>query len=342
VAGATSVALRPLGDESGMALLITLLMVSVLVAITVQYHKKAWHNFADSNTFKETVRLQTAAGSGVNIALALLVEETNQNDSFLDDWAEIDFSSITESLPRAEVRVQVNDLSGRLPINSLVVHPGSGNQGQRRRIAEEWQKVLFRLLQNGNFAIEDDIQAQAVVDALIDWLDSDEEETAQGAESSYYQSLPQPYRSRNGPIESLEELLLVKGVTPALFYGEGDRPGLAGLLNPYDSDGKINLNTADPLLLQSLNQEMDGDLVEALDTFRREPDHQERLAVVEWYRTVPGWPATVEFNQRILTTLSGYFQVVGTARFNDLTARVSVDVVRKENGEMEFLRRKVE
>jgi DNA uptake protein ComE-like DNA-binding protein len=38
-------------------------------------------------------------------------------------------------------------------------------------------------------------------------------------ESSYYSSLPNPYQAKNGPLNSLDELLLVKGVTPYLLYG---------------------------------------------------------------------------------------------------------------------------
>jgi type II secretory pathway component PulK len=58
-----------------------------------------------------------------------------------------------------------------------------------------------------------------VADAIIDWRDADENPGTAGAESDYYQSLQPPYRCKNGPFESVEELLLVKGVTPDLLYG---------------------------------------------------------------------------------------------------------------------------
>ena len=58
-----------------------------------------------------------------------------------------------------------------------------------------------------------------IADAIIDWRDTDEQPGTAGAESEYYQSLQPPYRCKNGPFESAEELLLVKGVTPELLYG---------------------------------------------------------------------------------------------------------------------------
>ena len=58
-----------------------------------------------------------------------------------------------------------------------------------------------------------------VADAIIDWRDTDEQAGAGGAETEYYQSLQPPYRCKNGPFETAEELLLVKGITPELLYG---------------------------------------------------------------------------------------------------------------------------
>ena len=42
---------------------------------------------------------------------------------------------------------------------------------------------------------------------------------AQGAEDDYYMSLPEPYHCKNAHFDSVDELLLVKGVTPQLLYG---------------------------------------------------------------------------------------------------------------------------
>ncbi|REK11448.1 MAG: hypothetical protein DWQ37_14290 [Planctomycetota bacterium] len=58
-----------------------------------------------------------------------------------------------------------------------------------------------------------------VADAILDWIDPDSQPRAQGAESEYYAGLDRPYAVRNGLPESLEELLLVKGVTHELLFG---------------------------------------------------------------------------------------------------------------------------
>jgi type II secretory pathway component PulK len=58
-----------------------------------------------------------------------------------------------------------------------------------------------------------------VADSIIDWRDVDSSTSAQGAEDDYYMSLPEAYHCKNGNFESVDELLLVKGITSDLLYG---------------------------------------------------------------------------------------------------------------------------
>jgi type II secretory pathway component PulK len=58
-----------------------------------------------------------------------------------------------------------------------------------------------------------------VAEAILDWRDEDSEPRQEGAENEYYLTLPQPYYCKNAAYETVEELLLVRGVTPELLYG---------------------------------------------------------------------------------------------------------------------------
>lgn len=106
-----------------------------------------------------------------------------------------------------------------------------------------------------------------ITGALADWIDRDDfAQAVNGAESDYYLSLDPPYRAKNGPIDDVRELLLVRGVTPSIFWGAGYRPtdfgmgspstnsrrgrvssapasGLAGVFGALSS-GRVNVNTA--------------------------------------------------------------------------------------------------
>jgi uncharacterized membrane protein YgcG len=58
-----------------------------------------------------------------------------------------------------------------------------------------------------------------LADAILDWIDEDDEPREFGCEIEYYSSLPAPYAPRNGPLITVEELLLVRGITPELLFG---------------------------------------------------------------------------------------------------------------------------
>ncbi|HWP40862.1 MAG TPA: helix-hairpin-helix domain-containing protein, partial [Tepidisphaeraceae bacterium] len=74
-----------------------------------------------------------------------------------------------------------------------------------------------------------------VAAAIVDWRDENGNVTSAGAESEYYLSLPQPYVAKNENFETVEELLLVRGVTMELLYGDGSAPPLGGRSSLFGS-----------------------------------------------------------------------------------------------------------
>jgi len=127
--------------------------------------------------------------------------------------------------------------------------------------------------------------------AIIDWRDEDDEPLTEGAESRYYLSLDPPYSPRNAPMESIWELLLVRGVDRELFAG-----GRSGrLVDPFapewtyrpqglrdfltvQGQGRINLNTAGPDVILAAVPGFDEMMVDNLIAFRSGPDGVERTA----------------------------------------------------------------
>lgn len=82
-----------------------------------------------------------------------------------------------------------------------------------------------------------------VADAILDWLDEDDDPREFGCEVEYYSQLPTPYQPANGPLQSVEQLLLVRGVTPQLLFGlDQNRNGI------LDQGEMLNTNgTANPM-----------------------------------------------------------------------------------------------
>jgi type II secretory pathway pseudopilin PulG len=102
---------------------------------------------------------------------------------------------------------------------------------------------------------------EIIADSLLDWIDNSSYEPREyGAKDDYYTSLDPPYYTRNGIPDSLDELLLVRGVTPKLLYGiDWNRNGIIDLgepseytLDEYDvTDGSLNLGLISYLTLDS-------------------------------------------------------------------------------------------
>ncbi len=133
-----------------------------------------------------------------------------------------------------------------------------------------------------------------VADSIQDWIDGDDATRPAGAESDYYQGLVPPYYAKNAPIDDIEELQLIKGVTPQMFKGgsgtnadsvfqhhqlglghaPGQEPdyvfGLRDVLTPYSS-GKINVNTADANVLMCIPG-VDANAAQNIITFRTTPN----------------------------------------------------------------------
>lgn len=96
-------------------------------------------------------------------------------------------------------------------------------------------------------------EADIITDSIEDWRDPDDFRRPHGAESEYYQTLPDPYSAKNGPLDVPEELLLVRGVTPEFYYGRrglnaaGERVEYYGLqkhFTTFSAINRINVNSA--------------------------------------------------------------------------------------------------
>jgi type II secretory pathway component PulK len=124
--------------------------------------------------------------------------------------------SDTAGLTSAPVRYGLTDEAAKINPNALLALDSSG-----------------RVLHDALMKLPD--MTDEIAWSIVDWIDPDEEENSGGAESQYYSSLTPAYQAKNAPLETVEELLLVQGMTPALLFGN-DR-NRNGKLDPDEDDG---------------------------------------------------------------------------------------------------------
>jgi general secretion pathway protein K len=330
-------------NEKGMALLITIMVVTLLIVVTVQFGRNMRRERVSSANLKDNGLLEAMADSGVNVAMEILARDgkTNGFDSFYDAWNLVSGRDISSLFEQGTLQLRILDLSGRLQVNSLV-SAGKGEQGADAATAQKMRETLKRLLLSGNFGDIEEQQAAEIVDSLTDWIDRDDRESTFGAEAAYYRSLEHPYGCKNKPVEFIEELLLVKGISREILYGTKDHKGLASYLTVQGNDGRININTAAPLLLQAMDSRMTEESAQAMAGFRGEEKNEQRLASINWYKEIPGWPARMVFDEKTITVKSGYFRIVAVCEIHSLKKEIVVDVHREQNNRIIPLSRKAE
>ena len=159
----------------------------------------------------------------------------------------------------------------------------------------------------------DKSERDTINDSLQDWRDANDEHRLNGAESEdYYLKLPLPYRAKNGNLDSITELLQIKGVTPAIYNGVAGKPGLAAYVT-VKSPGQVNLNTASCVVLHALGGAGDAEC-SAIEQARREGP----------YTSVPG-----QFGGRGLSLTTRTFRIEADGLIDgQVRARVTAIVQR--------------
>ena len=332
----------PLGNNLGVALLITILVVSIMVVITVEFARTMRQNYISTVTSSDGLQLRLIASSGVEIAHNILSgkEEGSEVDTLQDSWALLEPEDFTGLFSRGSLALDITDLSGRFPINYIIIRKESQENDNGPNVVE-LRAVLNNLLLSGYFAVDDEEHARTIIDSLADWIDDDDKESEYGAENSYYESLEPPYSASNSPLTSIGELLQVRGVTEDLLYGTKDKDALADYISVFSNDGKVNINTLPLRLLQAIEPDLSDEVVELFDEYRRNEDYKDALSNAGWYKDVSGWPGDLTMPATMLTTRSHMFRVDAKASFNDQQRNMTA-IVERNGAELETIRKRLD
>ena len=287
---------RRVPARRGFVILAVLIVVVVLSLAAYRFTDLMTAEFRAAARSQDAAQARAAARSGVHYATAMLADPAILNGELGGNpYADGAFTPQTVrsgDVPRLEARFAlvavvpdgnggfeqrfgcVVDETARLNINSLIQLDSSG------------QLLYDALMLLPNMTSE-------LADAIVDWVDPDDDPREGGAESDHYLGLGQPYRAKNGPLNSLDELLLVRGMSAQILYGTDrnrngvadddtgggafDR-GLADFLTVYgreinlDSQGQLrtNLNESDDLpgLYDKLTARLPQDVADFIFAYR--------------------------------------------------------------------------
>ncbi|MBM3833489.1 MAG: hypothetical protein FJ403_09475 [Verrucomicrobia bacterium] len=305
----------------GFALVVVMIVIFVLgiLAGGFAYSMRVETKLARNTSFEGD--LEWLGRSGVEFARYILVQHLNvineQWDSLNQKWAggPMGTNEVLEaiSLENNELgagvfSVKIIDLERKFNINLI-------------------NDVNVHVLKHALGLVGiDPSDSSPITDSFLDWIDPNDDAHLSGTESRDYLGNPNPgyspYLAKNGPIDNLAELLLIRGITPEMYWGPSGRyrvlrygpssseqPSAAGLVDLFTalSSGPININTASAQVLQ-LIPGLDPGLAQGIITTRAGWDGVDGTEDDVPFRSigelinVPGMPP------QLLSLLQGTFQ----------------------------------
>lgn len=224
-------------SQRGIALLTILVMVALATILAATIAKRQTNTAENTGYLMRQDQSLLYAKSAEAFFSELLIQDSDNGgniDHLQENWAKPMPAFPVED---GFISGRLLDESGKFNLNNLLKADGSVDDSARR-----W---FEKLLQRVGLPAE-------LSQAVIDWQDADDETTgAMGAESNYYQGLDPSYLASNTKFHQVEELKLVRG-----FEGKN-----YDLIAPYvtalPEATKINMNTAAPLLLASIDPKLD-------------------------------------------------------------------------------------
>ena len=232
-------------DERGFALLAVTLVLALLGVVVTEFAFSMRLEAAMVRSYKSGILARHLAEAGIQQAIREILNDAAVHG--LDEDGQVTFhqappgSAATPKrlpqLPRSHVSLGPGEFSYRITDEEARLNINAGQPA-----------VLAKLLASLGV---DKGPRDTITDSVEDWRDSNDTHRINGAESDDYLQLPVPYRARNANLQEVAELLQIKGVTPELYYGTGDPPGLVDLVT-VRSRGTVNINTAPKLILEAV------------------------------------------------------------------------------------------
>ncbi|QDT87449.1 general secretion pathway protein GspK [Gimesia chilikensis] len=242
-----------LSERAGSTLLVVLVVVVMLSLGAYTFSELMIVEIEATNSYGRAIQSRELALSGIELAAAYVGDRSDVDgwNSYHNPSQFQNINLIPSDVPRVSgyfsviapvisdaqsktIRFGLSNESGKLNLNILATE-------EDNELDVEAITAVDRLMYIPNMTEE-------IASAILDWIDEDDDPRAYGAESDYYGTLESPYYAKNAPLESLDELLLVRGVTPELLYGEDTNRN--GILDPNEDDGDatLPLDNADGVL----------------------------------------------------------------------------------------------
>ena len=225
-------------SERGSILLLVVWTVTLLSLFAVSVASHASFALGLTERLSDRLRASYVARGAAQYAAAALEADDSAPDGFVEAWSDSPGWFLDHPLGGGTFRIRAEE-----PWPNGQPRYGLTDEDRYLNLNTAPREVLRRLFQLAGGLREE--EASGLAAAVEDWRDEDDTAVSGGAEGSYYRGLENAYDCKDGPFESVEELRLVRGVSPELYRR------LEPHLTVYGS-GRLNVNTAGRTALLAL------------------------------------------------------------------------------------------
>ncbi len=286
--------------QQGVALITALLVVSMATVLAVALVN---HLYLDVRRTENIIRLDQAQlynNSATEIVRELLTKDLKERNKY-DSLQEFDEFNAAFLYPvdGGSISGKLTDLQSCFNLNNLATVD---------KDLTRYRAQYLRLLNNLGI----DIAQQALLtDSLIDWLDTNDISSPQGAEFDYYIGLVKPYRTANSLLVSPSELLLIKGYTPNIV----NRIKNCVCVLPTTKTA-ININTASLEMLESIEglAGLGNDIIQSRDGDPGNPEDDSAFNDIKSFTRVVTDLGVKKFDATGLQVYTEYFLLESRAR----------------------------
>ncbi|GBE31861.1 general secretion pathway protein K [bacterium BMS3Bbin05] len=218
-------------NQDGFALIMTIWVLVFLTIAVMSFTLSSRWSLASTMNFKYETEAYYLALTGYDEAVRYLMNDNDTRRDFIDEngvfHVDRDHEPLNGDTPlyNGDVSMKISDEQARININRTGL------------------QTLRKLLRYAG--VESDSE-DTLVDCLLDWIDADDAHRLNGAEDEYYEDFG--YVAKNRPLDTVEELLLVKGYSKELLYGSDRYNAIYPLITTF-GDGSFNVNTAGRTLM---------------------------------------------------------------------------------------------
>lgn len=245
--------------EVGAVLIMVLLIVALVAGLGIKFAGDYQLGLARAEARWHGAQARAYLFSGEGAAIKFLATDDPAADYREELWGQPVPIELPDSM--GNLLISVDDANSKFNLNRLLqVNPDfatkAASDASRYTPAQRMFIRLLQVLPNP----EDELvplvnspeAAAAILEAIVDWTDQDRDTSgAGGAEDDFYLSQPDPYQAANMPFRSVEELQMVRGVTPQIMRA------LRPLVTVLDPSEMLNINTMPEILYRCINLSTD-------------------------------------------------------------------------------------